>query len=92
MTDVDLERWVREANAGSRQALERILDAIQDKVYGLCVRMLWHPEDARDATQEILIRVMTRLANFRGESAFRTWVFRVGVNYLLDVRKSRMEA
>jgi RNA polymerase sigma factor (sigma-70 family) len=60
---------------------------IQDDVYRLSIKMLWHPEDARDATQEILIRVVTRLDRFRGESAFRTWVYRVATNYLLDTRK-----
>jgi len=92
MKDEVLEQAVGEARAGSREALERVLEAIQGKVYGLCVRMLWHPEDARDASQEILIRVMTHLGDFRGESAFGTWVYRVAANYLLDVRKSRLEA
>jgi RNA polymerase sigma factor (sigma-70 family) len=53
--------------------------------------MLWHPEDARDATQEILVRVVTRLANFRGESKFSTWVYRVASNYLISSRRSRAE-
>ena len=92
MKDEILEQAAREARAGSRDALERVLVAIQGNVYGLCVRMLWHPEDARDASQEILIRVMTHLGDFRGESAFGTWVYRVAANYLLDVRKSRLEA
>jgi RNA polymerase sigma factor (sigma-70 family) len=63
----------------------------QDQVYGLALRMLWHPEDARDATQEILIRIVTRLRTFRAESSFRTWAYRVAANYLLNVRKSRLE-
>src|ERR1700716_2646522 len=45
---------VRRAAAGDRQALELAIERIQDKVYGFAVRMLWNPEDARDATQEIL--------------------------------------
>src|SRR5262249_52910848 len=79
------------SQGGSRESLERVITAIQDRVYGLCVRMLWHPEDARDASQEILIRVMTHLGDFRGDSAFSTWVYRLATNYLLDVRKSRLE-
>ena len=92
MSDANLEKYVAEAKAGSRAALERVIEAIQPKVYGLCLRMLWHPEDAKDASQEILIRIMTHLGDFRGESAFGTWVYRVAANYLLDVRKSRLEA
>jgi RNA polymerase sigma factor (sigma-70 family) len=53
--------------------------------------MLWHPEDAEDVTQEILLRIVTKLATFRGDSAFRTWSFRVATNHLLNVRRSRAE-
>src|SRR5262245_34035746 len=54
--------------------------------------MLWHPEDARDATQEILVRVITHLGSFRGESAFTTWVYRIACNHLISVRESRIES
>src|SRR5215813_7606841 len=90
--DTSLEQLARQAQVGNREALEQLVEQIQNKVYGLSLRMLWHPEDARDATQEILIRVMTHLDSFRGDSAFRTWVYRVASNYLLDTRKSRLEA
>jgi DNA-directed RNA polymerase specialized sigma24 family protein len=52
MRDASLEKYVEEAGAGSCQALERVIEAIQGKLYGLCLRMLWHPEDAPDASQE----------------------------------------
>jgi RNA polymerase sigma factor (sigma-70 family) len=53
--------------------------------------MLWHPEDAEDATQEILVKVLTHLSTFRRESTLRTWVFRISANHLLSVKKSRLE-
>src|SRR5258708_32569903 len=86
-----LEDLVRRAREGDRVSLEHLVSAIQDRVYGLALRMLWHPEDARDATQEILVRIVTRLGSFRGESSFSTWTHRVAANYLLTVRKSRLE-
>lgn len=86
-----LEEAVIEAVDGSRPALEEILLRIQDRIFGLALRMLSHPEDARDATQEILIKVMTRLETFRAEGPFQAWVFRIAANHLLTVRKSRME-
>ena len=86
-----LEELVRRAREGDGESLERLVSGIQDRIYGLALRMLWHPEDARDATQEILIRVVTRLATFRGESSFSTWAHRVAANYLLSARKSRLE-
>jgi RNA polymerase sigma factor (sigma-70 family) len=89
--NTSLEQLARLAQDGNRDALERLVEQIQDKVYGLALRMLWHPEDARDATQDILIRVITHLSSFRGESKFTTWVYRVAANHLRDNRKSRLE-
>lgn len=91
MAAESLEDLAREARDGSRDSLERLVVAIQDRVYGLAVRMLWNREDARDATQDILLRIVTRLGSFRGESSFATWAYRVAANYLLTVRKSRLE-
>src|SRR5688572_27185757 len=87
--DDGLDALVERAKAGDREALEAVVAAIQDRVYNLAIRMLWHPADAEDATQEILVRVVTHLGGFRGESAFTTWVYRVAVNYLLTTRKRR---
>jgi RNA polymerase sigma factor (sigma-70 family) len=53
--------------------------------------MLWNKEDAEDATQEILVRVVTRLSQFDFRSGLRTWAYRVAVNYILDVKKSAVE-
>jgi RNA polymerase sigma factor (sigma-70 family) len=64
---------------------------VQDDVYRLAMRMLWHPADAEDATQEILVRLVTRLDGFRGEAAFGTWAYRVAVNHLLTTRRHRAE-
>lgn len=86
-----LEALARRGREGDREALERLLVAIQDRIYGLALRMLWHPEDARDATQEILVRLVTHLSGFRGESAFTTWAYRVAANHLLSFRRSRLE-
>ena len=86
-----LEELAVRARDGDRSALEDLVARIQDGAYSLALRMLWHPEDARDATQEILIRVVTNLGTFRGESAFLTWVYRVAANYLLTARAGRLE-
>jgi RNA polymerase sigma factor (sigma-70 family) len=86
-----LDQLVEKARAGNKSALEQIIEQIQGKVYNLALRMLWHPEDARDATQEVLIRVITHLGTFHGESAFMTWVYRVATNCLKTMHKSRLE-
>lgn len=91
MTASALEPLAARAKDGDRDALEALIAAIRHDVYNLAVRMLWHPADAEDATQEILLRIVTKLGTFRGRSAFRTWMFRVATNHLLNVRHSRAE-
>lgn len=86
-----LENAVRCAQAGDRSALEEVVRAIQPDVHKLARRFLCCPQDADDASQEILIRVLTGLSNFRGESAFRTWVYRVASNTLLNLRQQHLE-
>jgi RNA polymerase sigma factor (sigma-70 family) len=79
------------AAGGDRAALDAFVRAVQHDIYGLSLRMLWHPEDAADAAQEILIKIVTHLGTFRGDSDIRTWCFRVASNHLLNVRASRAE-
>lgn len=86
-TTTELEPLVRKAVDGNRAALEELVLAIQDQIYNLAMYMLWHPEDAKDATQEILIKVITNLSSFRFESAVTTWGYRIASNYLLTTRK-----
>ena len=62
---------VNEALAGSSRAVEEVALRFHNRIYGLALRMLSHPEDAKDATQEILIKVVTNLKTFRFEGAFQ---------------------
>lgn len=88
MKDVNEERaLVQSAVAGSQQALETLLCSVQDMVFNLALRMLGSVPDAEDATQEILIKVMTHLSSFRQESSLKTWVFRIAVNDLRSYKK-----
>ena len=86
-----LEDVARRAVEGDRDALDRLVRDLQSDIYGLALRMLWNREDAEDATQEILVRVVTRLSQFDFRSRLKTWVYRVAVNYILDVKKSPVE-
>jgi RNA polymerase sigma factor (sigma-70 family) len=79
------------AKEGDKKALEELVLQIQDKIYGLALRMLYHPSDAEDASQEILLKIVTHLGTFRGESSFSTWMYRVAANHLLTMRKRRAE-
>jgi RNA polymerase sigma factor (sigma-70 family) len=73
---------------GDQKSLTALIEAVQDKVYTLSLRMLADPEEAQDAAQEILIKVVTKLSLFQGKSSFPTWVYKIASNTLLDVKKS----
>ena len=90
-TPTTLEEIARQAIDGDREALDGVVRALQGDVYGLALRMLWNREDAEDATQEILIRIVTRLSKFGFRSRLKTWAYRLAVNYILDVKKSAIE-
>jgi RNA polymerase sigma factor (sigma-70 family) len=90
VTSVLLEEVVERAQAGDRAALESVIEQVEGRIYGLAIRMLWHPEDARDATQEILIRIITHLGDFQRQSTFMTCAYRVAANQLSTTQKSRL--
>ena len=87
-----LAALVNRARAGDGDALDELVRSIQDDIYRLALRMTAHPEDAEDATQEVLIKVVTRLETFRGDASVRTWAYRIAVRHVLDREKSRVEA
>lgn len=84
---VPLDDLVPRAQHGERDALEELVRGLQDPLYRLALRFLGHPEEARDATQEVLILVITQLSTFRGESAVSTWAYRVASRHLLRSKK-----
>jgi RNA polymerase sigma factor (sigma-70 family) len=89
--DQDDQVLVARARAGYRPALEALISRHQAWIYNVAVRMLGHPEDAEDATQEVLIKALTHLATFEGRSRFRTWLYRIAVNHLLNAKRGRLE-
>ena len=90
-SEYDDRNLVVRARAGDRKALEDLIERHQAWIYNIALRMLFHPQDAEDATQEILVKVVTRLSSFEGRSTFRTWLHRIVVNHLLNVKRGREE-
>jgi DNA-directed RNA polymerase specialized sigma24 family protein len=82
---------VLRARSGDRKALEDLVQRHQAWIYNIAVRMLYHPQDAEDATQEILIKVLARLSSFEGRSSVRTWLYRIVVNHVLNMKRGRVE-
>lgn len=83
---------VRKAVDGDFAAMDTLLRAIEPGVYNIAVRMLGNFDDARDASQEILLKVVTHLAGFRHEAAFSTWVYRITSNHLLTAATRSRES
>ncbi len=86
------EELVSNARSGDREALESLLSRHQPWVFNIALRMLYRHADAEDATQDILIKVLKALPGFRGESRFRTWLYRIAVNHVLNVKKEKWAA
>jgi len=87
VTDPEDIALVARVQAGSRQALETLLARHQAWIYNILVRMLYYPDEAEDATQEVLIKVLTKLSSFEARSSFRTWLYRIVVNHALNIKR-----
>lgn len=85
------EQLIDEALTGSRHALERLIYRHQAWIYNIALRMVFYPQEAEDVTQEVLIKIITKLSTFRKESSFRTWAYRIVINQVLNMKKSMGE-
>ncbi len=79
---------VQLAAKGDRRAFERIYRANVDRVFSVCVRMVGERTRAEELTQDVFVRLWQKIGQFRGESAFTTWLHRMAVNLVLNDRKS----
>ncbi len=86
-TNEELQALVDQAVAGDKKALETLAANVQDLVFNLSLRMLGTFADAEDAAQDILLKMITHLSSFRGESSFTTWVFSIAINHLKNYKK-----
>jgi RNA polymerase sigma-70 factor (ECF subfamily) len=73
------------AAAGDGAAFERLYHRHAPRIYGLALRMA-HSSDAEELVQEVFVRAWQKLGSFKGEAAFGTWLFRLGVNLILSRR------
>ena len=86
-TNEELQSLVMKATSGDKEALEMLVTGVQDIIFNLSLRMLGTFADAEDATQDILLKMITHLSSFRGDSSFTTWVFSIAVNHLKNYKK-----
>ncbi len=82
MSDLDL---VRKANGGDPDALDALVERHEPRVQKLAAHLVFDLDDARDAAQESLVKLCTRLRQYRGEAQFATWLHRLVVNTCRDL-------
>ena len=85
----DLTDQIERALSGDKRALEGVIEEVKDLIYNLSLKMLLFPEDAEDATQEILVKMITHLSTFQKKSSLQTWVYRIASNYLISEKSKR---
>jgi len=90
-SDVDDKKLIVEALGGSKTALEQLISQHYNFTYNVALRFVLSPDDAEDLTQEVMIKVITKLAQFNHQSSFRTWLYRIVFNHFLSAKKRKME-
>lgn len=89
-TNIDL--ILREkALAGDRNALGELIENHRDFIFNVVWKIVLNPADAEDITQDVIVKIITNLSSFRGESNFRTWLYRIAFNHILNLKKRPME-
>lgn len=88
-SDTDL---IAEARSGNRNSLEKLILRHQAWIFNIAIRMVFHPHDAEEVTQEVLIKAITQLSTFKGDSQFRTWLYRITTNHVLNMKRRGAEA
>jgi RNA polymerase sigma-70 factor (ECF subfamily) len=87
--DGEEARLIQQSRSGDLEAMSQLIDRYQKHVYNLAYRLCGNYDDASDIAQEAFLRVFHSLANFRGESNFSTWLYRIVTNVFLDERKKQ---
>ncbi|MEJ2009754.1 MAG: sigma-70 family RNA polymerase sigma factor [Acidobacteriota bacterium] len=83
MRNEAISRLVDRAKKGDEAATEELYRLHSRRVYSLCIRMVANQAEAEDLTQEIFLHAFRKIHTFRGEAAFSTWLYRLGVNVVL---------
>jgi RNA polymerase sigma-70 factor (ECF subfamily) len=88
--EVDERTLVQQAQQNDTRAYEQLYRLHQGRVYGLCMRLCRDRDMAEDLTQEAFVLAWRKLATFRGDSAFGSWLYRITTNVALSyLRKQK---
>jgi RNA polymerase sigma-70 factor (ECF subfamily) len=84
---LDDELLIRRAQGGDRSAFDALIAKHSTRAYQYAFRLTRNPEEASDVVAEGFVRVYNAIQNFKGQSAFTTWLYRIMTNCFLDIRK-----
>ena len=84
----DVNDLVLAAQGGDENAFRSLYDRTVERIYALCLRLSADPGHAEELTQDVFVQAWRRLATFRGESAFSTWLHRLAVNVVLAEKRA----
>lgn len=70
-------------------AFDSLYDKYAERVWRLCYRMVRNPADAEDLAQEVWVKIWQRIGSFRGDSAFRAWLYKIATNACLEWLRSK---
>lgn len=90
-SDEEDKKLIQEILNGSKESFEQLINKHQSYIYNIALKMVLNHEDAEDIMQEVLIIMITKLSQFQQQSKFRTWLYRIVVNYVLQMKKKTME-
>lgn len=85
-------RLVRLAVEGDHKAFRKLVEKYQRKVYSIAFGIVRNPDTAMDVTQDAFVKVHRYLPNFKGDSSFYTWLYRIVVNLCIDKKRRASRA
>lgn len=88
-TERDSDGLVRRAQHGDSGAFDQLYAEHVDRIYATCLRISADPVRARDLTQDVFVRAWEKMASFRGESRFSSWLHRLAVNVVIESQRAR---
>ena len=89
MTPEDDQQLVERVQKGDKRAFDLLVLKYQHRILGLVVRFVHDPHEAQDVAQEAFVKAYRALGNFRGDSAFYTWLYRIAINTAKNYLVSR---
>ena len=87
--NLDDQLLIEKLKQGDQGAFSEIVETRKGMVYNTVLGLLQNPEDAEDVTQEVFIKVFESVRQFKGESAFSTWLYRIAVTTALEFLRKK---